>query len=117
VHPVGRKGAPKFKESKEPSGQRQIVIPHCNTTFSPEIRVELDRQIGRSAFHDGGHHQKALSVEGASLAELAELSGWKPNSVRGFLHGPALEKRGLALRSNKDGSGERRYFVDGGDTQ
>lgn len=54
---------------------------------------------------------------GASLAELAELSGWKPNSVRGFLHGPALKRRSLALRGNKDASGERRYFVDGGEGQ
>ena len=52
--------------------------------------------------------------EGETLAVLAEVSGWKPNSVRGFLHGPTLKRMGLKLQSAKPDSGDRRYCVAGG---
>jgi hypothetical protein len=46
---------------------------------------------------------------GASLAELASLTGWKINSIRGFLSG-ALGKKGLKVRSAKVNN-ERRYKI------
>ena len=52
--------------------------------------------------------------EGETLTVLAEASGWKPNSVRGFLHGPTLKRMGLKLQSTKPDSGDRRYSVAGG---
>lgn len=44
---------------------------------------------------------------GASIAELANTTGWQTHSVRGALAG-ALKKRGLAISSEKV-DGVRRY--------
>lgn len=50
-------------------------------------------------------------AEGVTLAALAKAVGWKPNSVRGFLHGPVMKRAGLRLRSQRVGADERRYFL------
>lgn len=48
--------------------------------------------------------------EGASLAELVVVTGWRTPSVRGALAG-ALKRKGHAIRSEKLG-GERRYHIE-----
>ena len=47
---------------------------------------------------------------GATLDELVELTGWKANSVRGFLSGTIGKKMGLKLESTKR-DGKRVYHV------
>ncbi len=49
--------------------------------------------------------------DGASLAELADATGWQAHSVRGFLSGTVKAKLGLDLTVTKDDAGERRYHV------
>jgi hypothetical protein len=39
--------------------------------------------------------------EGASVAQLAEMTGWKTNSVRGVLAGAMKSKFGLTITSEK----------------
>ncbi|HWK12808.1 MAG TPA: DUF3489 domain-containing protein [Rhizobiaceae bacterium] len=56
---------------------------------------------------------KALrSKRGASLAELQELTGWQPHSVRGFLSGMVRKKLGLMLTSEVGKDDVRRYRID-----
>ena len=45
--------------------------------------------------------------QGASIAEMVEVTGWQPHSVRGALAG-ALKRRGLVITSEKTNS-FRRY--------
>ena len=45
--------------------------------------------------------------EGASVAQISQMTGWKPNSVRGALAG-ALKARGVIISSEKP-AGERIY--------
>ena len=103
-----------LKNRKIPSGKRSLT----SRTATRPVRSKFATNEGQKpGVHSSGTATAALLEKlnqpaGASLAELAELSGWKPNSVRGFLHGPVLKKRGLALRSDKNGSDERRYFID-----
>ena len=47
--------------------------------------------------------------EGASLAELAEVTGWQPHSVRGAMSG-ALKRKGLTVKSEVT-DGVRRYRI------
>jgi hypothetical protein len=47
--------------------------------------------------------------EGASLAELATVTGWQAHSVRGALAG-SLKKKGHLILSEKI-NGERRYRI------
>ena len=48
---------------------------------------------------------------GASIDELQKATGWQAHSVRGFLAGAVKTKLGLALTSDKDAGGVRRYRI------
>lgn len=48
---------------------------------------------------------------GATLDDLCTASGWQAHSVRGFLSGTVRKKRQLALTSEPDEDGVRRYAV------
>jgi Protein of unknown function (DUF3489) len=49
--------------------------------------------------------------KGATLAELAKLTGWQNHSIRGFLSGTVGKKMGLAVESTKREDGERVYSL------
>jgi hypothetical protein len=46
---------------------------------------------------------------GVTLKELAKLTGWKSNSVRGFLSGAIGKKMGTPVESFKSSDGDRSY--------
>ena len=48
---------------------------------------------------------------GASLKELAKATGWKPNSVRGFLSGIVGKKMEIPVQSSQRGDGEHSYRI------
>ena len=48
-------------------------------------------------------------LDGASIAELAEATGWQPHSVRGAMSG-ALKRKGLTITSEVT-DGVRRYRI------
>lgn len=49
--------------------------------------------------------------KGATLAELAKLTGWQNHSIRGFLSGAVGKKMGLAVESTRRDDGERVYSI------
>jgi hypothetical protein len=48
---------------------------------------------------------------GASVAEMQEVTGWAPHSVRGFMSGALKKRLGLPVVSVKTEAGERRYHL------
>ena len=52
--------------------------------------------------------------KGASLAELQKATGWQPHSVRGFLSGTVKKMPGVALVTDIDDVGGRRYRIETG---
>lgn len=50
--------------------------------------------------------------KGATIAQLAALTGWQPHSVRGAMSGSLKRQRGLTIISTKSGS-ERVYKIGG----
>jgi hypothetical protein len=48
---------------------------------------------------------------GASVAEIAQATGWQAHSVRGFLSGTVKKKLKLKIADDKPEGGARRYFV------
>jgi hypothetical protein len=50
--------------------------------------------------------------DGATIAELVDATGWKPNSVRGAISG-AIKKRRLMKVISKVANGVRTYRITG----
>lgn len=48
--------------------------------------------------------------EGASLDEMMKATGWQQHSLRGFMSGTIVKRKGLAIASEKL-DGERRYHI------
>jgi len=68
------------------------------------------------------HATKAAAVlallrnkQGTSIEEMTNATGWQAHSVRGFLSGTVKKRMGLALGSEVDKSGIRRYRIAGGE--
>ncbi|MBI4905127.1 MAG: DUF3489 domain-containing protein [Acidobacteria bacterium] len=49
--------------------------------------------------------------EGATMAEIAEATGWQPHSVRGFISGSLNKKMGLNVESSRRDDGARIYRI------
>ena len=49
-------------------------------------------------------------AKGASIAEIMTATDWQPHSVRGFLSGTIVKRKGQTISSDK-ADGERRYRV------
>jgi len=49
--------------------------------------------------------------DGASIAEICEATDWKAHSARAFLSGALGKRLRIAVISEKNVAGERRYFV------
>jgi 3-methyladenine DNA glycosylase AlkC len=71
-----------------------------------------------SKTREGSKHDLILGLvrrrQGATIAELQDVSGWQPHSVRGFLSGAVKKRLGLKLQSIKGKDGERRYSIAAG---
>ena len=50
-------------------------------------------------------------ANGVTLEELVKLTGWKANSVRGFISGTIGKKMGLKVESTKGEDGKRKYQI------
>ncbi len=50
--------------------------------------------------------------KGATLAELSKATDWQDHSLRGFLSGIVRKRMGLAVSSEKDAKGIRRYRIE-----
>jgi hypothetical protein len=49
--------------------------------------------------------------DGATLAEIAQATGWQNHSIRGFISGAITKKMGLKVESSKNTAGERCYRI------
>ena len=48
---------------------------------------------------------------GATIVDLQKATGWQPHSVRGFLSGTLKKQMRLAITSEADSKGLRRYRI------
>jgi hypothetical protein len=52
------------------------------------------------------------SPEGATIAEIAEASGWLSHTIRGMIAGALRKKLRLEINSSKDAGRGRVYKLD-----
>jgi hypothetical protein len=48
-------------------------------------------------------------IKGATIAEIMKATGWQAHSVRGFISGALINKRGLRVDSFRNDNKERTY--------
>jgi len=53
-------------------------------------------------------------VEGATIEQICQATGWQPHTVRGAMAGALKKKLGLDIQSTKDSGGYRVYRIASG---
>ena len=106
----------KKKNKKETVTTKARVAKRSANTAPPKAEPAPQAASARNpatAAHGGSKTDKILDLlkrsEGVTLNELVKLTGWRPNSVRGFLSGAIGKKNGTPVESFKSSEGERSY--------
>lgn len=121
----GAKVAPQPSTSKK-AGTRKIDAPKASrggkaATSRKQPTTAMRRQAKREHAKTGAvvraHSKKTVVVDllcreaGATLGEIAKVTGWQNHSIRGFISGTVGKKMGLAVDSTKSDGGERTYKI------
>jgi hypothetical protein len=101
-----KKGAP--KRGKTASG-----VEPKRTVKASKRASKPERKTAKTRAESKGAQILALirRPKGATLSELAKLTGWQNHSIRGFLSGVVRKKMGLTVESAKRDDGERVYSL------
>ncbi len=111
----GPHGAPKKASSKKgttpkrgaPKGQKRAKAAKKGVKPATTKETTAPRAESKGA--------KILALirrpKGATLAELAKLTGWQNHSIRGYLSGTVGKKMGITVESTKREDGERVYSI------
>lgn len=101
-----KKGAPKSQQTAK--GAKSKKSAKTSKKFT-----EPDRKPIAPRAESKGAQILALTrrPKGATLSELAKLTGWQNHSIRGFLSGAVSKKMGLTVDSARREDGERVYTV------
>ena len=117
AHVAPDKGTSKKAASKKngaPKGQKTArgATPK-KTARASKKAVKPERKAAAPRAESKGAQILALirRPKGATLAELAKLTGWQNHSIRGFLSGSVGKKMGLTVESIKREDGERVYSL------
>jgi hypothetical protein len=103
---TGKKGAPKGQKTAKGAKPRK-------SDKASKKPAKAGRKTGAPRAESKGAQILALirRPKGATLADLAKLTGWQNHSIRGFLSGTVGKKMGLTVESAKREDGERVYSL------
>lgn len=90
--PKGQKTAKGGKKAAKPASTKETTAPRADSKGAKILAL-----IRRP--------------KGATLAELAKLTGWQNHSIRGYLSGTVGKKMGLTVESARREDGERVYSI------
>lgn len=116
AHVAPDKGTSKKVASKKksaPKGQKTAKGAKPKKTKASKKAATAERKAAAPSSETKGAQILALirRPKGATLAELAKLTGWQNHSIRGFLSGTVGKKMGLTVESAKREDGERVYSL------
>jgi hypothetical protein len=98
----------------------EALIASCRAALAElqraDAELEAEAPAVRSTPREGSKQAQMIALlrrpEGATIAEIAEATGWQPHTVRGAIAGALKKKLGLTVTSEKPEGGERRYRVE-----
>jgi len=101
-----KKGAPRGQKTAKSTKPKKVA-------GASKKAAEPERKAAAPRAESKGAQILALirRTKGATLAELAKLTGWQNHSIRGFLSGTVGKKMGLTVESTKREDSERVYSL------
>jgi hypothetical protein len=98
----------------------EALITSCNATLAElqraDAELEAEAPAVQSTPREGSKQAAMIAMlrrpEGATIAEIADATGWQPHTVRGAIAGALKKKLGLTVTSEKPEGGERRYRIE-----
>src|SRR5262245_3248205 len=100
---ASKKKVTKATGSRKPSGKERKATSSA-TTLSKANQPQREARESKKATVLG----LLRRGEGATLAQIAEATGWQNHSIRGFISATA-KKLALPIESTKNESGDRVY--------
>lgn len=116
-------GVPSRKNKKVPSGigtasATNVTKAGTANKVSTDRRTNAATRKGGAGARHGSKTELVLNklrlARGASIEQLAEVTGWQAHSVRGFLSAVVRKKMSLNLTSETGKDGVRRYRIADG---
>jgi hypothetical protein len=105
--------------TKVPTKKRRVGKPRPAAALPQAERPQRAASAKKpdSPPSGGNKTDKILALlkgpDGVTLKELVTATGWKPNSVRGFLSGTIGKKMGSPVESFKSSERDRSYRLPG----
>ena len=111
-----KKGAPKAKKgAKEAAPKKQAKgapkQPKEKATGKKASKPKTEAAASREGSKKAAVLELLRRKEGATMAEIAKVTGWQNHSIRGFISGQFTKKMGLAVESTKNEAGGRSYRI------
>ena len=101
-----------------PSSAAEDAVATPVASVAPTTAAPSDQQPRADAKLRTREHSKQAAViamlqrpEGATIAQICEITGWQSHTVRGTFAGAFKKKLGLTLLSDKSEGGERVYRI------
>jgi heme-binding NEAT domain protein len=92
------------KSTKAPTSKKRATKPASKKAARPKAEPRTDTK-------------KAIVLDllrrkqGATTAEIANVTDWQNHSIRGFISGHVTKKMGLSVESTRNDAAERSYQI------
>lgn len=104
--------APEQDASKTKKATKKASKPAAKKEAKPATK-KAPKAKDTATPREGSKKQTVLLLlarkGGATMAEIADATGWQKHSIRGFISGTLTKKMGLVVESSKNEAGERTY--------
>lgn len=111
-----KKGAPKGQKTAKGTASKKAIKPAAKKeakAASKKASKAASPTPERGQPREGSKKQVVLDLlsrkGGATMGEIAEVTGWQNHSIRGFVSGTLMKKMDLPVESFKNAAGDRTY--------
>jgi len=111
-----RKGEPHWRKTGDGHGTTLVITDAGLEAIGVEIEPPQPKQAQPKPKSRAGTKQAMLiemleAPEGATIAEIAKATEWKPHTIRGAISGALKKRLGLTISSEKDENRGRVYKI------